>query len=257
MVKITLQAVSVQKADKDNQEDHIVIPQAHEEQTLPVKSKKAFPKRLCCITSGVVVLIVLGLGLISIYAHLDYFFPQLSEERQFFHCRVVFEDMVYAPFRGRQELEENVGIYLDENYEKISVPVPYFGACDPADIIHDFERGLTAYYDVKLDSCYITELNTTMVMRPRNLWELLVNVQRGAYLPQTYLVHEEMVVTGRVRSKRQLGPYIHKLCHSKDTYRLRRRSHHQRVERRETKECVSIRHFENPFVVETRICNGF
>ncbi|XP_061878601.1 integral membrane protein 2C-like isoform X1 [Entelurus aequoreus] len=257
MVKITFQAVSAPKADKDNEEDHIVIPQAHDQQTLPIKGKKHFPTRLCSLICGVVVLIV-GLTLASIYAYRDYYYPQqLAAGRDFFHCRVVFEDTVYAPLRGRQELEENVGIYLDENYEQISVPVPYFGGCDPADIIHDFERGLTAYYDIALDSCYITELNTTMVMRPRNLWELLVNLKVGAYLPHTYLVREEMVVTGRVRNMRQLGPYIHRLCYSKDTYRLRRRSQHQRVERRETKKCQSIRHFENPYVVETRICNRF
>lgn len=38
------------------------------------------------------------------------------------------------------ELEEDVKIYLDENYERINVPVPQFGGGDPADIIHDFQR---------------------------------------------------------------------------------------------------------------------
>ncbi len=33
-----------------------------------------------------------------------------------------------------------MGIYLDDNYEQISVPVPDFGSSDPADIIHDFHR---------------------------------------------------------------------------------------------------------------------
>lgn len=48
---------------------------------------------------------------------------------------------MYNPLRGRQqELEENVGIYFDDNYEQISVPVPHFGGSDPADIIHDFHR---------------------------------------------------------------------------------------------------------------------
>lgn len=47
---------------------------------------------------------------------------------------------MYAPLRGRHELEENVGIYLNDNYEQISVPVPHFGGSDPADIIHDFHR---------------------------------------------------------------------------------------------------------------------
>lgn len=57
-----------------------------------------------------------------------------------FHCSVLYEDSAYAPLRGPKELEENIGIYLEDNYEKISVPVPHFGGSDPADIIHDFHR---------------------------------------------------------------------------------------------------------------------
>lgn len=52
----------------------------------------------------------------------------------------MYEDSLYAPLLGRQELQENVGIYLEENYEQINVPVPNFGGSDPADIIHDFHR---------------------------------------------------------------------------------------------------------------------
>lgn len=66
--------------------------------------------------------------------------PQQIPEDSLFHCRIVYEDSIYAPLRGRQELEENVSIYLDDNYEQISVPVPHFGGSDPADIIHDFQR---------------------------------------------------------------------------------------------------------------------
>uniref|UniRef100_A0A673H937 Integral membrane protein 2 n=1 Tax=Sinocyclocheilus rhinocerous TaxID=307959 RepID=A0A673H937_9TELE len=116
-------------------------------------------------------------------------------------------------------------------------------------------QGLTAYYDIALDKCYVIELNTTIVMPPRNLWELLVNVKRGMYLPQTYIIQEEMVVTGRVRNMRQLGPFIHRLCYGKEIYRLRRRSGQRRVDKRETRNCHSIRHFENTFVVETKICD--
>lgn len=61
-------------------------------------------------------------------------------EDSLFHCRVMYEDSLYAPLLGRQELQENVGIYLEENYEHINVPVPNFGGSDPADIIHDFHR---------------------------------------------------------------------------------------------------------------------
>lgn len=37
-----------------------------------------------------------------------------------------------------------------------------------------------------------------------------------------------MVVTGRVRNMRQLGPFIHKLCYGKETFRLRRRNQRRR-----------------------------
>ncbi|MEQ2204239.1 hypothetical protein XENOCAPTIV_010226, partial [Xenoophorus captivus] len=84
-------------------------------------------------------------------------------------------------------------------------------------------HGLTAYHDIALDKCYVIELNTTIVMPPRNLWELLINVKKGTYLPQTYIIHEEMVVTGKVHNMRQLGPFIYRLCNGKDTYRLTRR----------------------------------
>ncbi|XP_029930942.1 integral membrane protein 2Cb [Myripristis murdjan] len=254
MVKITFQPVSAQKPEKENDGDKIIIPQAHEELVLPLRSKKSFLNGLCCLTFGLVVFMS-GLVLASIYVYRYYFIPQQTPEDSLFHCRVVYEDSVYAPLRGRQELEENVGIYLNDNYEQISVPMPHFGGSDPADIIHDFHRGLTAYHDIALDKCYIIELNTTMVMPPRNLWELLVNVKRGTYLPQTYIIHEEMMVTGRVRNMRQLGPFIHRLCYGKETYRLRRRSQRRRIEKRETKKCHSIRHFENTFVVETVICD--
>lgn len=38
-------------------------------------------------------------------------------------------------------------------------------------------QGLTAYHDISLDKCYVIELNTTIVLPPRNFWELLMNVK--------------------------------------------------------------------------------
>uniref|UniRef100_A0A4W5QGX1 Integral membrane protein 2 n=1 Tax=Hucho hucho TaxID=62062 RepID=A0A4W5QGX1_9TELE len=256
MVKITFQSVSAQKAEKelDGDKAEILMPYEHE-LVLPLRPKKSHLSGLCCPTFGLVVFMS-GLVLASIYVYRYYFIPQIPED-SLFHCRVLYEDSVHAPMHGRQELEENVGIYLDDNYEQISVPVPHFGGSDPADIIHDFHRGLTAYHDIALDKCYVIELNTTLVMPPRNLWELLVNVKKGTYLPQTYIIQEEMVVTGRVRNMRQLGPFIHRLCYGKDTYRLkRRRDARRRIDKREARNCHSIRHFENTFVVETVICDG-
>ncbi|XP_018930062.2 integral membrane protein 2C-like isoform X1 [Cyprinus carpio] len=256
MVKISFQQVTAQKPEKENDGDkeEIHMPYSHQDElVLPVRSKKSSFRGLWCVVLGLVIFLS-GLILASVCLYRYYFSPQIPED-SLFHCRVMYEDPLFAPLLGRQELEENVGIYLDDNYEQISVPVPDFGSSDPADIIHDFHRGLTAYYDIALDKCYVIELNTTIVMAPRNLWEMLVNVKRGMYLPQTYIIQEDMVVTGRVRNMRQLGPFIHRLCYGKETYRLRRRSSQRRIDKRETRNCHSIRHFENTFVVETKICD--
>ncbi|XP_060049751.1 integral membrane protein 2C isoform X3 [Erinaceus europaeus] len=103
--------------------------------------------------------------------------PARLARDNFFHCGMFYEDSLSSQARTRMELEEDVKIYLEENYERINVPVPQFGGGDPADIIHDFQRGLTAYHDISLDKCYVIELNTTIVLPPRNFWELLMNVK--------------------------------------------------------------------------------
>ena len=53
-------------------------------------------------------------------------------------------------------------------------------------------------------------------------------LQRGTYLPQTYIIQEEMVVTEHVSDKEALGSFIYHLCSGKDTYRLRRRATRRR-----------------------------
>ncbi|XP_063075508.1 integral membrane protein 2Cb [Engraulis encrasicolus] len=255
MVKIAFQPVSAQKPEKnyDADKEEINVPYPHEELVLPLQSKKSPINGLCCLTFGLVI-VMSGLVLASICVYRYYFIPQIPED-VLFNCHMLYDDVgVHAPLRGRQELEENVGIYLQDNYEQISVPIPEFGGSDPADIIHDFQQGLTTYYDIALDKCYVIELNPAIVMQPRSLWELLVNVKKGTYLPQTYIVREEMMVTGRIRNLRQLGPFIHRLCYGKETYKLKRRSARRRIDRRETRNCHSIRHFANTFAVETVIC---
>uniref|UniRef100_A0A8D0L9M9 Integral membrane protein 2 n=1 Tax=Sphenodon punctatus TaxID=8508 RepID=A0A8D0L9M9_SPHPU len=169
-------------------------------------------------------------------------------------CGVRYDDTLYSPFRQQLELLEDVKIYFEDNYEQINVLVPQFGGSDPADIVHDFQRGLTAYHDMALDKCYVIDLNTTIVMPPHNLWELLVNVKKGTYLPQTYIIQEEMIVTEHINDLEQLGSFIYRLCNGKETYRLKRRTARRRINRREAGNCSHIRHFENTFVVETVIC---
>ncbi|XP_016325132.1 integral membrane protein 2B-like isoform X2 [Sinocyclocheilus anshuiensis] len=151
-------------------------------------------------------------------------------------------------------LEENVSFFEDDEVELIKVPVPEFRDGDSAGILHDFTMKLTAYLDLNLDRCYIITLNTSIVMPPRDFHEFLVNIKAGMYLPQTYLMREEMMVTERLDSTSDLGYYINDLCKDKDTYRLQRRDIILGMQKREALNCHKIRHFENKFVVETLIC---
>ncbi|XP_034092341.1 integral membrane protein 2C-like [Gymnodraco acuticeps] len=262
MGKISFQPVAGQKLDKedhDGDKTEILIPHPMDDDdlVLPLRPRKSALNSVCCMTFGLVMFMA-GLVLASIYVYRYYFIPHNPQLGYYSElCRVIYDvdDPEYGELRRLLELEENVDIYLDENYEKISVPVPHFGGSDPADIIHDFHRGLTAYHDIALDKCYVIELNTTIVMPPRNFWELLNNVKKGTYLPQTYIIHEEMVVTGKVHDMRQLGPFIYRLCSGKETYRLSRSLTRRRINKRDAKDCHHIRHFENTFVVETVICD--
>ncbi|CAF95455.1 unnamed protein product, partial [Tetraodon nigroviridis] len=75
--------------------------------------------------------------------------------------------------------------------------------------------------------------------------ELLANLKAGTYLPQSYLVQEDMVVTERLHHVDQLGYYIHHICGGKDTFKLQRRDHVLGMHKREALQCRRIRHFES------------
>lgn len=188
------------------------------------------------------------------------------EEGQMFFCGVNYREddymiteeeeveMELPPQFHLKQLEETIRVLEREQVELINVPVPEFDDRDPADIVHDFQRRLTAYLDLSLNKCYVIPLNTSIVMPPRDLLELLVNIKAGTYLPQSYLVHEEMIVTERLEQVDQLGYFIYNLCRGKETYKLQRRDRILGMQKREAMNCHKIRHFESKFVVETLIC---
>ncbi|XP_076139130.1 integral membrane protein 2C-like [Alosa pseudoharengus] len=270
MVKISFQPVAGQKVEKDEvdgEQPAVLISQPHDQQVPPVM-KRSSMATLCCLTSALLVF-TCSLLYACVYIYTHYIIPQVPSQSEF-RCRVMYDDAVMAPLRSAHvrarphthshththshSLDEKVDIYLQDNYELISVPVPDFSNTHPAEIIHDFHMGLTAYHDLTLDKCYVSELNASVVMAPRNLWELLINVKRGSYLPQRYLVQEQMSVAARVSDLRPLGPFISRLCSGKDTYRLHRHGDARRVYKRALESCNRIRHFENEFVMETLIC---
>uniref|UniRef100_A0A3Q3JUQ3 Integral membrane protein 2 n=1 Tax=Monopterus albus TaxID=43700 RepID=A0A3Q3JUQ3_MONAL len=122
-------------------------------------------------------------------------------------------------------------------------------------MIREEEERLTAYLDLNLNKCYVIPLNTSIVMPPRDFLELLINVKAGTYLPQSYLVHEEMIVTERLEHVEQLGYFIYNLCQGKDTYKLQRRDRILGMQKREALNCHKILHFASKSVVQTLICD--
>lgn len=152
------------------------------------------------------------------------------------------------------QVEEKMEI--SDNMAVISIPPPRFRPGDPAYILHDFNRKLTAYLDLTLRTCFVIPLNTSVVLPPQDLIDLFSQLMSGSY--RSYLVHEDLVVTERIEDIKPLGFYIRRLCDGKETYRMQRRDSLPGVgiQKRSAEDCFTINHFENKFVTETRICKA-
>ncbi|OWJ99671.1 hypothetical protein Celaphus_00009816, partial [Cervus elaphus hippelaphus] len=140
---------------------------------------------------------------------------------------------------------EEADIPEDDNIAIIDVPVPRFSYSDPAAIIYDFAKGMTAYLDLLLGNCYLVPLNTSIVMPPNNL--------SGKYLLHTYVVHEDLVAVEEIRDVSNLGIFIYQLCNNRKSFRLRRRDLLLGFNKCAIDKCWKIRHFPSEFIVETKI----
>nr|XP_057938115.1 integral membrane protein 2B-like isoform X2 [Doryrhamphus excisus] len=257
MVKVSFNSAFSQKDVKKDAETLIAEEDKDAEAALPVRHQS---RTWCwCMCLGV-ALMLSGMVVGGAYLYRYY----ILEDDEVFVCEVNYleEDLTITEFDQVEvalpiplrQLEERIRVLEQEQVELINVPVPEFEDGDPADIVHDFQRRLTAYLDLSLNKCYVISLNTSIVMPPRDLLELLANIKAGTYLPQSYLVQEEMVVTERLEHVEQMGQFIHSLCRGKETFKLHRRDRILGMQKREVLNCRKIRHFENKFVVETQIC---
>ncbi|TRY59205.1 hypothetical protein DNTS_014604 [Danionella cerebrum] len=256
MVKVSFNKALVQKDPKKE----TLIPEVQDvEAAVAVRQQS----RVCCWCFCLGLAFVLSGAIVGgAYLYRNY---MLEEELPLFCGMKYFEDFYYEEMDVKvgpplRLIEENVIFYQDDAVELIKVPVPEFKDSDSAGILHDFTMKLTAYLDLNLDKCYIITLNTSVVMPPKDFQEFLLNIKvnrgetAGMYLPQTYLVHEEMMVTEKLDDISNMGIYINSLCKDKDVYRLQRRDSILGMQKREALNCLKIRHFENEFVVETLIC---
>ncbi|XP_040057978.2 integral membrane protein 2Bb isoform X1 [Gasterosteus aculeatus] len=271
MVKVSFSSALAQKDVKKDAET--LIPEEDKDVEAVPPPLRHQSRAWCWLMCLGLALMLSGVVVGGAYLYHHYYNPEVSyqhhggwedEDDRVFVCGVDYheedfmipdEEQVELPnqFPLRQ-MEERIRVLEREQVELISVPVPEFGEGDPADIVHDFQRRLTAYLDLSLNKCYVIPLNTSIVMPPRDFMELLINVKAGTYLPQSYLLHEEMIVTERLEQVDQLGFFINNLCQGKDTFKLQRRDRILGMQKREALNCHKIRHFANKFVVETLIC---
>ncbi|KAG5852349.1 hypothetical protein ANANG_G00061440 [Anguilla anguilla] len=254
MVKVSFNSSLGQKEpNKEVENSEVLIPESRELENGVSVWRQC---RAWCMCLGLAIMLSgVVAGGVCLYRYLA------PKERLFF-CGVRGEDieedfMVWdrdmaVPSRLR-DIQETIRVLQDDEVELIDVPMPEFGDSDPAKIVHDFPRRLTAYLDLKLNRCYIIPLNTSIVMPPKDFLQLLDNYKAGMYLPQSYVVHEQMMVTERVDSV-DLGYFIRSLCYGKETYRLQRRDTVLGMQKREVQICHKIIHFENTFGVVTTIC---
>ncbi|KAJ3591910.1 hypothetical protein NHX12_007040 [Muraenolepis orangiensis] len=262
MVKVSFNSALAQKDVKKDVEALIPEDEKDPEVGLSVRGpSQAWAWGWCMCLGLALMLSGLVVGGVCLYRYYN------PEEGRVFVCGVNYREEDYmvpedadnvlmnlpSKYQMRQ-LEESVRVLEKEQVALINVPVPEFQDSDPADIVHDFQRKLTAYLDLSLNKCYVISLNTSVVMPPKDLLELLENIKMGSYLPQSYLIHEEMVVTERLHHVDQLGFFIYNLCGNKATFKLQRRDRILGMQKREALNCRKIRHFGSQYVVETSIC---
>ncbi|XP_023192958.1 integral membrane protein 2B isoform X1 [Xiphophorus maculatus] len=269
MVKVSFNTALAQKDVKKDAET--LIPEDETDAEAAVLVRRQSRTWCWCMCLGLALMlsgVVVAGAYLYHYYNLEvntkhYSAAEVSQpEDQVFFCGVKYEEdymvpdeEVDMPNRNFERLlEEKIRVLERDQVEFINVPVPDFEDGDAADIVHDFQRRLTAYLDLHLNKCYVIPLNTSIVMPPRDLLDLLMNIKSGSYLPQSYLIHEEMMVTERLENVDQLGFFIYNLCHDKETFKLQRRNTILGMQKREALNCRKIRHFENKFVVETLIC---
>uniref|UniRef100_A0AAV2MLD5 Integral membrane protein 2 n=1 Tax=Knipowitschia caucasica TaxID=637954 RepID=A0AAV2MLD5_KNICA len=167
--------------------------------------------------------------------------------KRLYHGSMQFNDRFPAGGEGQPyylpQVEEKMEI--SDDMAVISVPPPRFRPGDPAYILHDFNRKLTAYLDLTLRTCFVIPLNTSVVLPPQDLIDLFSQLMSGSY--RSYLVQEDLVVTERIDDIKPLGFYIRRLCDGKETYRMQRRDSIQGggIVKRSTEDCFTINHFEN------------
>lgn len=173
---------------------------------------------LCVILLGLVLMMALVVGCISLYKHLVSV-HELYQGRcgVRYHSYQNTDGSVDALVSGSGEFEQQVEI--DDDFEKIVVPA--IGDTRKATILHDFNMNMTAIIDKEQGHCFVMNLDRTRVLPPRDFLDLLNKLRSGYYIPDAEVVQENYrAITPPIQDLMPFGIYIKEECGKLDTYRL-------------------------------------
>jgi hypothetical protein len=179
------------------------------------------------IISVIILLLMLGIVVILLLIMLNNFpkkykgvcgvhFHQKTQQQQTPNS----DDLVFMALLGADDGEFEQGITIDDdNHEHIEVPK--IGGTRSATVLHDFNKNVTAIVDREQAYCFVMPLNRTLVMPPRDFFDLLVKLKTGYYIPDVDVIRENYrVITPPVNDLTPFGDNVFKECQYFNTYRL-------------------------------------
>jgi hypothetical protein len=170
------------------------------------------------LLSLIILLIMILLGGIMIYVNFQQ--AQRFVQKYRGHCGVLSDDtpLMAAHEQEMQDFQEEITI---DDMQHETIEVPNIGDTRRATVLHDFNKNVTAIIDREQSYCFIMPLNRTLVMPPRDFWDLLVKLKTGYYIPNVEVVRENYrALTPPLQDLTPYGVNIWNECHSFNSYRL-------------------------------------
>jgi hypothetical protein len=138
------------------------------------------------------------------------------------HKQMMFNDdevnFISALGADNGEFEQHVNI---DDYQHESIEVPSIGSARRATVLHDFIQNITVIVDREQSYCFLMPLNRSLVVPPRDFWDLLVKLKTGYYIPDVDVVRENYrAVTPPIEDLSPYGYNVYKECNTFNTYQL-------------------------------------
>lgn len=147
-----------------------------------------------------------------------------------------FCGVTYTEGERARIFRENVHLPSED---KEVIDVPRFGHWQSSRILHDFSVKKTAIEDLDKGRCFIMDLDEALVKPPETVWDLIVKLRRGDYMPQEEVIRRTMRVDRgplTLSELREFGNWIANACELRTSYTLERVEEADRILDREPRD---------------------